>query len=54
MTRERKMDILMYLMIVNVILAVVNYEHHYPPEWNDEVFHKVLEQAENYKRHQEA
>ena len=35
-------------------LIVLLYEHHYPPEWNDEVFHKVIEQAENYKRHQEA
>ena len=35
-------------------LIVLLYEHHYPPEWNDEVFHKVLEQAENYKKHQEA
>ena len=24
----------------------------YLPDWDDEVFHRVLEQMENYKRHQ--
>ena len=24
----------------------------YPPEWNDEVFEKVLDQVENYKKYE--
>ena len=30
-------------------LVVLLYENGYPPEWNQEVFEKVLEQAENFK-----
>lgn len=30
-------------------LTVLLYENGYPPEWNDEVFDKVMEQAENFK-----
>lgn len=30
-------------------LIVLLYENGYPPEWNDEVFDKVMEQAENFK-----
>ena len=28
---------------------ILLYENGYPPEWNDEVFDKVMEQAENFK-----
>ena len=31
-------------------LTVLLYKNGYPPEWNDEVFDKVMEQAENYKK----
>ncbi|HZJ69047.1 MAG TPA: HsdR family type I site-specific deoxyribonuclease [Candidatus Eisenbacteria bacterium] len=30
-------------------LVILLYENGYPPEWNDEVFNMVLEQAENFK-----
>ena len=30
-------------------LTVMLYRHGYPPEWNDEVFEKVMQQATNYK-----
>ena len=26
------------------------YENGYPPEWDEEVFEKVMEQAENFKK----
>jgi len=29
------------------------YRNGYPPQWNDEIFRKVLEQVENYKKYQE-
>lgn len=32
-------------------LTVLLYENGYPPEWDDEVFKKVMEQAENYKKY---
>ena len=33
-------------------LAVLIYQEGYPPEWDEEVFQKVLEQVENYKRNE--
>ena len=30
-------------------LVVLLYENGYPPQWSEEVFDMVLEQAENYK-----
>lgn len=30
-------------------LTVLLYKNGYPPEWNEEVFEKVIEQAENFK-----
>lgn len=35
---------------LNMELVVLLYQNGYPPEWNDEVFEKVLEQTENFKR----
>lgn len=32
-------------------LAVLIYQEGYPPEWDEEVFEKVLKQVENYKKH---
>lgn len=31
-------------------LTVLLYQNGYPPEWDEEVFEKVMEQAENFKR----
>ena len=31
-------------------LAVLLYKHGYPPEWDEEVFTKIMEQTENFKR----
>ena len=31
-------------------LVILLYENGYPPQWNEEVFNMVLEQAENYKK----
>lgn len=31
-------------------LTIMLYKNGYPPEWNEEVFEKVMEQAENFKR----
>ena len=33
-------------------LTTLLYTEGCPPDWDDEVFHRVLEQMENYKRHQ--
>ena len=33
-------------------LAVLIYQEGYPPEWDEEVFEKVLKQVENYKRYE--
>jgi type I restriction enzyme, R subunit len=33
---------------LNMDLTVLLYKNGYPPEWDEEVFEKVLEQAENY------
>lgn len=37
---------------LNMDLTVLLYRNGYPPEWDDEVFERVLEQAENMKRYQ--
>ncbi len=36
---------------LNMDLIVLLYENGYPPEWNAEVYEKVLEQVENFKRY---
>jgi type I restriction enzyme R subunit len=36
---------------LNMNLTVLLYKNGYPPEWDEEVFEKVLEQAENFKRY---
>ena len=33
-------------------LTYLLYKEGYPPQWDDEVFQKVLEQVENYKKHE--
>jgi type I restriction enzyme R subunit len=39
-------------MIANDIdLTVLLYYNSYLPEWDDEVFEKVLKQAENFKKY---
>jgi type I restriction enzyme R subunit len=38
---------------LNRDLTVLLYNNGYPPEWDEEVFEKVLEQAENFKKYQE-
>lgn len=35
---------------LRVDLVILLYENGYPPQWNEEVFNMVLEQAENYKK----
>ena len=35
---------------LNMDLTVLLYKNGYPPEWDEEVFEKVMEQAENFKR----
>ena len=35
---------------LNRDLTVLLYENGYPPEWDEEVFEKVMEQAENFKK----
>lgn len=30
-------------------LTILLYQNGYPPEWDEEVFEKVMEQAENFK-----
>lgn len=37
---------------LNMDLTVLLYKNGYPPEWDEEVFEKVLEQAENFKRNE--
>lgn len=39
---------------LNMNLTVLLYRNGYPPEWNEEVFDKVMEQAENYKKGDDA
>lgn len=36
---------------LNRDLTILLYENGYPPEWDEEVFEKVLEQAENFKKY---
>ncbi len=36
---------------LNMELTVLLYKNGYPPEWDEEVFEQVLEQAENFKRY---
>lgn len=38
---------------LNRDLTVLLYKNGYPPEWDEEVFEKVLEQAENFKKYAE-
>ncbi len=33
-------------------LTIMLYKNDYPPEWDEEVFEKVMEQAENFKRYE--
>ena len=35
---------------LNMELTVLLYKNGYPPEWDEEVFEKVMQQAENFKR----
>ncbi len=35
---------------LNMELTVLLYKNGYPPEWDEEVFEKVMEQAENFKK----
>lgn len=37
--------------LLNMDLTVLLYENGYPPEWDEEVFEKVMEQAENFKNY---
>lgn len=37
---------------LNMDLTVLLYKNGYPPEWDEEVFEKVLEQAENFKKNE--
>ena len=34
---------------LNMDLTVLLYKSGYPPEWDEEVFEKIMEQAENFK-----
>lgn len=36
---------------LNMDLTVLLYKNDYPPEWDEEVFEKVMEQAENFKKY---
>ena len=36
---------------LNMELTVLLYQNGYPPEWDEEVFEKVMEQAENFKQY---
>ena len=36
---------------LNMDLTVLLYRNGYPPEWDEEVFEKVMEQAENFKKY---
>ena len=38
---------------LNMDLTVLLYKNGYPPEWDEEVFEKVMEQAENFKKYAE-
>lgn len=36
---------------LNMDLTVLLYKNGYPPEWDEEVFEQVMEQAENFKKY---
>lgn len=36
---------------MNMDLTVLLYKNGYPPEWDEEVFNKIMEQAENFKKY---
>jgi len=36
---------------LNMDLTILLYKNGYPPEWDEEVFDKVMEQAENFKKY---
>jgi len=36
---------------LNMELTVLLYKNGYPPEWDEEVFERVMEQAENFKKY---
>jgi len=36
---------------LNMDLTILLYKNGYPPEWDEEVFERVLEQAENFKKY---
>ncbi|MBB4825013.1 type I restriction enzyme R subunit [Sporosarcina luteola] len=36
---------------LNMDLTILLYKNGYPPEWDDEIFKQVMEQAENFKKH---
>jgi type I restriction enzyme R subunit len=36
---------------LNMDLTKLLYKNGYPPQWDDEVFERVLEQAENFKKY---
>ena len=36
---------------LNMDLTVLLYKNGYPPEWDEEVFEKVMQQAENFKKY---
>lgn len=36
---------------LNMDLTILLYNNGYPPEWDEEVFEKVMEQAENFKKY---
>lgn len=38
---------------LNMDLTILLYKNGYPPEWDEEVFNKVMEQAENIKKYNE-
>src|SRR5699024_8043173 len=38
---------------LNMDLTVLLYNHGYPPEWDEEIFEKVMEQAENFKKNED-
>ncbi len=37
--------------LLNMDLTILLYQNGYPPEWDEEVFEKVMEQAENFKKY---
>ena len=47
-----RIGLIVMIPIAEMDLVILLYKNGYPPEWNQEVFEKVLEQAENFKRMQ--